>query len=145
MLNTLIRIHNFDVLILQEVTHPFPIVLNGCQVYYNIGTNRRGTAVVSRDTIPLTNISKLPTGRAIAASVGILLIINIYAPSGASKHTERETFYNNELPYLLRTPSEEIILGGDFNCVLEAKDTTGHANYSRSLAILKPWFLTTTQ
>jgi len=29
-----------------------------------------------------------------------------------------------------------VILGGDFNCVLEAKDTTGHANYSRSLAIL---------
>jgi exonuclease III len=136
MLNPFIRIHNFDVLLLQEVAHPFPIVINGYQVFYNIGTNRRGTAILSRDTIPLTNISKLPTGRAIATSLATLLIINVYAPSSTSKRAEREPFYNNELPYILRTASGKIILGGDFNCVLEAKDATGHANYSRSLTIL---------
>ena len=29
-----------------------------------------------------------------------------------------------------------MLLGGDFNCVLVASDSTGHANYSRSLATL---------
>ena len=29
-----------------------------------------------------------------------------------------------------------MLLGGDFNCVLEAADSTGHGSFSRSLATL---------
>jgi len=37
---------------------------------------------------------------------------------------------------LLRTAPANIILGGDFNCVLQKTDTTGHYNYGRALAEL---------
>jgi exonuclease III len=67
MLNASLRIHNFDVLLLQEVVHPFSTAFYGYDVHYKIGTSRRGTAIVTRDTIQLTNISKIPSGRAIAA------------------------------------------------------------------------------
>jgi endonuclease/exonuclease/phosphatase family metal-dependent hydrolase len=32
--------------------------------------------------------------------------------------------------------SGDILLGGDLNCVLDARDTTGHGSYSRSLSTL---------
>jgi exonuclease III len=69
-------------------------------------------------------------------SVGEIHVVSIYAPSGTSKRLERETFFNNDLPYLLEMASEDILLGGDFNCVLDAGDTTGHGSYSRSLSTL---------
>ena len=50
-----------------------------------------------------------------AASLGEIQIINIYAPSGTSKRRERENFYNNELPYILDTASADIVMGGDVN------------------------------
>jgi exonuclease III len=55
-----------------------------------------------------------------------ITLINIYAPSGNSKRTEREYLFNNELAYLLRNTPTNILLGGDFNSVLEPADTTGH-------------------
>jgi exonuclease III len=56
-------------------------------------------------------------------------MINIYAPSGTAKRREREHFYNNELAYLLRDTPTNILLGGDFNCVLETGDTTHRAGH----------------
>jgi exonuclease III len=71
-----------------------------------------------------------------AMSVGEIHVVNIYDPSGTSKRLETETFFNNDLPYLLDMASEDILLGGDFNCVLDAGDSTGHGSYSRSLSML---------
>jgi len=136
MLEAFVRLHELDIILLQEVTHPLNVGLYGYTVYYNIGTNRRGTAILARDTVHITNISKLPSGRAIAAPLGTLLNINIYAPSGTAKRQEREAFFNNDLPYILGTASDDILLGGDFNCVLGANDSTGHGTFSRSLATL---------
>jgi hypothetical protein len=83
-----------------------------------------------------TNLSRIPSGRAVSMSVGEIHVVNIYAPSGTSKRLERETFFNNDLPYPLDMASEDILLGGDFNCVLDAGDTTGHGSYSCSLNTL---------
>jgi len=69
-----------------------------------------------------------------------ILLINIYAPSGAAKRQEREHFYNGELAYWLRDAPVNILLGGGFNCVLDTADTTGHYNYSRALAGLVQGF-----
>ena len=52
-------------------------------------------------------------------------------PSVTARQQEREQFYNSEL---LRDTAENIILGGDFNCVLEKTDSTGIYNYSQALA-----------
>jgi exonuclease III len=106
----------------------------GYDAYYNIGSDIAGTAIVARFDIMLRNINKLPSGRAIAAECKGLYIVNIYAPSGTEKRKERENFYNTEVPQLLQTGQGEIIIGGDFNCVLDPADTSGHLHSSRALA-----------
>jgi exonuclease III len=136
MMEAFVRLHELDILVRQEVTHPIITEIHGYNVYYNIGTNRRDTALLTRDTFTITNVTMPPSGRAIAANFRTLSIINIYAPSGTTKRLERETFFNNDLTYLLRTVSDNMLVGGDFNCVLETTESTGHGTFSRSLATL---------
>jgi hypothetical protein len=71
-----------------------------------------------------------------AASFGEIHVVNIYAPSSTSKRRERETFFNNELPFLLDMASADILFSGDLSCVLDAGDSTGHGSYSHSLSML---------
>jgi exonuclease III len=77
----------------------------GYDVYYNIGSELRGTAILARN-----NISKSPSGRAIATDCKGLYIVNIYAPSGTAERTESEYIYNAEVPQLLETGHGEIII-----------------------------------
>ena len=53
-----------------------------------------------------------------------------------AKRQEREMFFNSELAYILRNVSDNILLGGDLNCVLDKTDSTGQYNFNRSLADL---------
>ena len=56
MLDALLRRQEIDIILVQEVTYH---VLNDFQGYttkYNIGANRRGTAIMARDGINLENI-----------------------------------------------------------------------------------------
>jgi exonuclease III len=92
MLEAFVRLHELDILLLQEATHPLNVGSHSYTVCSNIGNNRRGTAILARDNIRITNISKLPSGRAIAATLGTLLITNIYVPAGTAKRLEREIF-----------------------------------------------------
>ena len=98
----------------------------------NIGTTGRGTAILSRDQLQLTNIVRLPTGRGMAASFQNLTLVNIYVPSGAERR-EREQFLASEVPYLLQGIPTSLVMGGNFNSVLSNADLTGHTNYSRTL------------
>jgi len=114
-------------------------ILNDFQEYttqYNIGANTSGTAIVARDGINLENIILSPSGRTMAAKFREMSIINVYTPSGTAMKREHERFFNSELTYKLTGETGHILLGGDFNCILEASDTTGGFTYSRPLAEL---------
>jgi len=103
MLSNFIFKQDIDILLVQEVTHLGIGNIYGYTTHYNIGTSQRGTAIIARDNIELRNITKIPTGRAIAAEHKGTWIINIYAPSGAAKRGELDKFFNTGLIYLLRT------------------------------------------
>jgi exonuclease III len=75
MLRNFIHKHDIDILFMQEVDQ-----LNGYTVHYNIGTAQRGTAIAARDNIELVNITRMPSGRAIAAEFKGIWLVNIYAP-----------------------------------------------------------------
>ena len=64
------------------------------------------------------------------------LFVNCYLPSGTNKRHERENFIRTELPYFFQQNTKRVILGGDFNCVLLAKDQRGHNNPSPALQML---------
>jgi exonuclease III len=133
MLTEYIRRHELDIILIQEINTEL-LNMPGYDMFYNVGTQTRGTAIMARSDIPLTHFSKLPMGRAIAAEYTGLHIVNIYAPSGTARQTEQEQFYNTQLPQLLQDRHGDLIVGGDFNCVRTPADTTGNYNTSRSLA-----------
>jgi exonuclease III len=117
----------------------------------NEGTDRRGTAILVKESITITDIKRIPSGRGMAAKLNGTWIVNIYAPSGAEKKNERENFYNTDLTYILTTTQAEIILAGDFNCTLTKTYSTGTNNYSRALAnivnglgLIDAWDISTT-
>jgi exonuclease III len=120
--------------LLQEVTKPDTLNFRGYEIYHNVGTKLRGTAILVRQAIPVTNIQKLPSGRAISVESSGLKFINVYAPAGSARRKERETFFNTELPASLYTAPSQTIIGGDFNCVLSHVDSTGHFQPSRDLS-----------
>jgi exonuclease III len=131
-----LRNHDIEILFLQEVTHPYLSDLPEYVTHTNVRTSMRGTAFVTRIDLQVTNITKLPSGRRIAADCVGITLINIHATSGTAKRMERETFFTADLAYLLRNAPKNLLLGGDFNCVLETADTTGHYTYSRAVAEL---------
>ena len=96
MLEAFLRFQEIDILLLQEVTQHILDNLHGYTTHYNIGTTMRGTAIVTRDEIQLVNVSKLPSGRAIAAKFREVWIINIYAPAAqhAGKNANSSTTLN---------------------------------------------------
>jgi exonuclease III len=136
MLENFIPLHELDIVLLQEVTQQFTTHFSAYGIYYNIGTTLSGIAFVTRNTLRITNLFRLPPGRAMAAQLWEIYKVKIYVPSGTAKRKERENFFNNELPYILDMASTDILLGDDFNCMLDARDSTGHGSFSRSLNTL---------
>ena len=130
MLNGFIHKQEIDIILLQEVTHTDFVMIWGYTAHLNVGINKRGTAILTREQISLTNITQLPSGRGMAASYQRVCFVNIYAPSDTANRQEREEFYNVELVCLLRSLPPTMMVGGDFNCVLLQ---AGNMNYSKAL------------
>jgi len=116
MLEEFIRKRDVDIAILQEVTSVHNINIKGYQTIDNVGTARRGTAILTRDDLQMHRIRRLPSGRKLAAYCNNICLVNIYAPSGTSNRAEREAFFNSEVIDLLPLAPTELIMAGDFNC-----------------------------
>ena len=92
MLENFLRVHDIDILFAQDVTSPETTNIGGYETHHNIVSYTRGKAILAKDCITLTTVTKLPSGRAIAAKYRGALLINIYDPSGTAKRHEREYF-----------------------------------------------------
>jgi exonuclease III len=136
ILDDFLRKQDIDILFLQEVTHAKIETIGRYNAHLNIGTDSRGTAILAKERITLSNIQRLPWGRTIAATLNGIRLVNIYAPSGSQKRREREAFFNEGVVPMLPPARMEMIIAGDFNCVIATDDTTGHNNYSKALARL---------
>jgi hypothetical protein len=79
-------------------------------VHTNIGTESRGTAIIHKGMYNLTDIRLMPSGRDIVATFNGIQIVNIYiyAHSGAGRKTERENFFNVDVPRLLMRPATTV-------------------------------------
>lgn len=91
MLEDFLRKHDIDILLLQEVTHVMHDFL-GYTTHYNVRIHGRGTATTSKDCISLSNVTRIPSGRAIAAKFQEMWIVNVYAPSGTARRQEGKYF-----------------------------------------------------
>jgi exonuclease III len=84
-------------------------------------------------------VIRSPTGRGISLEFNRVWIINVYVPSGAERKTEREAFFNKDLPLLLPPVPTDTMLAGDFNCILNADESTGCVPFSKALQ--KQWLV----
>jgi exonuclease III len=101
MLKDVIRSHDLDIVLVQEVTAPESVDTPGYTSYTNIGSEMRGTAIIARRDFQTTHIDKIPSGKAMSVVFCGIGVVNVYAPSGTAKRTERERFFNAELPVLM--------------------------------------------
>ena len=100
--------------------------IRGYNTHLNFGASIRVTANHAKSTLHLTNITTLPSEKAIAADHKGIRLINFYAPSGTARQADREQFYTTKLPYLFHDGPTDLQIGGDFNSVLHPGDNTGH-------------------
>jgi exonuclease III len=133
MLEEFLLRQEIDIAFLQEVTHPHLNTLNRYTAYINEGTTRPGTAILAKEGIILTNVTRLHSGRDIAAKYQGIWLVNICAPSGAARKNKWENFYNGDLTYLLPASHTKMILAGNFNCALAKTDCMSQLNCSRAL------------
>jgi exonuclease III len=117
--------HDIYIALLHEVTTTKLTCIRNYTVLENIGTEGRGTAILSKPGINLTGIKRLPSGRGIDASLYGTTIVNIYAPSGAERKADRECFFTQEILPLIPSDCTELILASDFNCILNNSECTG--------------------
>jgi exonuclease III len=111
MFEDFVRQHEIDFLFLKELTQPKFDNFRGYTAHTNIGTNRRGTAILAREHLPLARTVSLLSGRWLAESFQGVRLVNIYAPSGAEKRQEGEDLFILELPYLLIDTPTTLIMG----------------------------------
>ena len=124
-----------DIDLLQEVSSVNNKFIPGNMSIVNTDYNIRGTAILIKDHIEVQDIKMLPDFRGISVKLGDVNVINIYAPSGSQHKRDRLTFFGEHIS-LLFSPAKHTIIGGDFNCVLSAKDQSGQTNICPTLARL---------
>lgn len=121
---TLLVEKEVSIAMLQEVAIP-SIDMPGFKAMVNAGEARRGTAILVREELQLMPIMALPSGRGCAAKVGNLSIVCVYAPAGTRKRQERADFFAVDVAQLLAAAGTRVLLGGDFNAIIEDRDSTG--------------------
>lgn len=131
-----VRLLDYDIILLQEVENS-KLSIPGFNVITNVDENKRGTAIALKSHIPFSNVQRSLDSRIITVKVGnFVTICNCYAPSGSNHNASRESMFKSSLPFYLQNSAEHLIIGGDFNCVVSCKDSTGSGNFSLSLSNL---------
>ena len=137
LLKTFIWQNNIDILLLQEVnTQNLDFIGPQYDYVVNIGDRNLGTAIIYRAGLEAEQCEKHCSGRVTSMKIQGTQVINVYLPSGTNRRQERELFINKELPFFFRHRYARIIIGGDWNCVLHAKDQSGQYHPSPTLDIL---------
>jgi hypothetical protein len=72
----------------KKVTHTEFDMIRGYMAHTNLGIHNRGTAMITREHVTLTNITRLLSGRRMAAYYRGVCVVNIYARRLA-QHTGR--------------------------------------------------------
>ena len=137
-LSALISSQNMDVIFLQEVRmsgSQIEHLLPGFNAVANIDKDnltRPGTAIAWRSNLPVKDIVSFSPCRIQIATLGTYRLINIYAPSGSNRKQERASFFSQDLFTALQlNPSLSLIMGGDYNCLLQAIDVENGFGFSQ--------------
>ena len=125
-----------DILLLQEVTLSTAELCCALQNTNYLGESNidvsspssPGTAAVWRTDLPGPLVTTLVTCQLQQVQIGQQSFLNVYAPSGSqNKRAQLEFFTRDIFSHLLQHQGGLLpVLAGDWNCILEAKDTTAN-------------------
>ena len=103
-------------------------LLKVCDVYINLAICQKGgTAVLINKKVSYNLLCNEMSADSRIMSIriklfeNILHLVNVYAPANET-YSERDRFFHEDLLYYLRNNLNNIILGGDWNCVLNERD-----------------------
>ena len=84
-----------------------------------------GTAIVWQSHLKISDIFSVVECRGQSLTMGPYTFLNLYAPSGSQNRQQRRDFFGQDIFRLVRSCNSGSlpIIGGDFNCILSAKDT----------------------
>lgn len=129
LLKDFINNHDIDVIFLQEVSYEDFSFIYTHHSLVNISSDKKGTAILIRKSLTYSDSVLDLSGRITSVVINNVNMINIYAHSGNNMRKEREHLFTEALTIHLNKPnSTSTLIGGDFNCVLEARDTKGPPN-----------------
>ena len=112
-----------DIVGLQEVTFSSCDLLEEYFIFVsNIGPRERGTGLLIRKTLDVSNVMLEPEGRLIRATINSMVFVIIYAPSGKVNREDRQIFFSRTLPAYAALIKEPVTIMGDFNAVDLASD-----------------------
>ena len=133
---------NLDILFLQEIrmtSLEIEAQLRGYSAYVNIDNDNPatpGTALVWRSHLPVVEAASLVPCRLQIATIGSYRLMNIYAPSGSNRKSEREEFYRLHVFNALQLDTDKpLICGGDYNAILSAIDVENGFGYGQKRSV----------
>jgi hypothetical protein len=86
------------------------------QVLYNIAFMGRETAIITRETIPMHRIEKLPSGRGMSGNITTHCPATHTPLLAVARNRKWEAFFNTDLIYLSQQMLQNCVLGDDLNC-----------------------------
>ena len=154
-----IKFKKIDILFLQEHNlRERNLICNEllelCDIFINLSVNQKGgtaTLISKKFHYVLQNNEMSADGRIISTIIKHynteLHLVNVYAPASAN-YNERDSFFQNDLLYYLRNKMNNVILGGDWNCILSERDCQSRniqvskalLNIVRSIKCKDAWF-----
>jgi exonuclease III len=102
-LPVIIKSEQLDIIFLQKVrmtSEQIEHLLPGFRAVANIDESqpfKPGTAIVWRETIPISDVCPVVPCRLQVASLGPYKLLNIYAPSGSNMKHERAVFFGQDV------------------------------------------------
>ena len=81
MLEDFLWTNDIDIALLREITFPQLYSIRRYTKQVNIWNKRRGSAILAKDGLALTDIRRLPSGRGMTATYNGTCLLNLYAPS----------------------------------------------------------------
>lgn len=141
---TILKMENPHIVMLQEVTlSSEQLNLIVTKLGYKAETNidisnptALGTGFVWKSNLPVSEVYNVVECRTQILKLGIYNFANIYAPSGSQNRQSRRNFFGQDIFRLVRgLDKSPPILGGDFNCILNSKDTESNFNDKKCPAL----------
>ena len=138
--------HRIDIVLVQEHNVKDKCTIAYLDNFYTVILNpsiniKGGTAIMLNKKLDfeIGNIYLHPSSRMTKISIKYQKhsfdVICVYGHSGSSHNKEREEFFDKELLPLMQNTSMNMVLGGDWNCILSDKDSSNpnNSNLSKSL------------